>query len=86
MIDAGITDSESQEGIDFCVNHCPYEEGCIVMEGILTQTSTRLRKDTNKRKVWVLWQAGFSVKEIAHKMGMHERTVHRYIRVGRNLQ
>jgi len=86
MIEAGITDPNSQEGIDFCVNHCPYEEGCIVMEGRLTQTSTRLRREANKRKVWALWQAGFSVKEIAHKMGVHSSSVHKYIRVGRNLQ
>jgi len=79
MIDAGITDPNSQEGIDFCVYHCPYEGGCIVMDGKSKQDSASPRKAANRDKVWALWQLRTPIKDIARMLGVHERTVYRYI-------
>ncbi len=32
MIEAHITDSSSQEGINFCTDQCPYDDKCRLFE------------------------------------------------------
>lgn len=44
MIEAGIINPGSQEGIDFCVHWCPYPK-CIVMEGAEEEDGQKIGKE-----------------------------------------
>ena len=76
MIEAGIKDPESQEGIDFCLNHCPYDR-CIVFEA--EKSSATTRRDDRKARAWELYSKGYSRKEIAVIVGKSERSIERYL-------
>ncbi len=75
MRQAGITKPESQEGKEFCTGHCPYEEGCIVMEAPKQPGHTH-PKATQARHLHSL---GYSVPYISQVIGRSERTVQRYL-------
>ena len=79
MIEAGITDPNSQEGIGFCVNKCPYKEGCIVMES----GKTSVHKQERMRRAWALLDKGHSIAETASIMNLSYYTIQRYISVRR---
>jgi len=74
MLDEGITDPNSQEGIDFCVNKCPYKEGCIVMES----SRTTVHKQERMRRAWALLDKGHTISETASIMDLSYYTVQNY--------
>ena len=77
MKDAGITDPNKQEGIDFCVNSCPYDF-CVVMESEATviqlsyQRRVYIAQELRKRKV--------SVDDIVLILSVGVRDVRRYLK------
>jgi len=77
MAEAGITDPNSQEGIDFCVNHCPYDR-CVVMEGKI-RTPSKARKAERDARIISLYHKGWSPREIAKGMRLSERTAQRVL-------
>lgn len=77
MIDAGVSDPENQEGIDFCINHCPYEY-CVVLEFKLTEPQMKLKKRIAYAKA--LRNYKVSVDDIALILGMSVRNVLRYLK------
>ena len=79
MIDAGIEDPNSQEGIDFCVNKCPYDV-CIAFE--LGRGTSKLRRELRVAVVKEMQSRGVSVGYIASRIGVSVRTVRRYLEGG----
>ena len=76
MIEAGIKDASSKEGIDFCVGLCPYEKGCILFEPYTRHDKTRVRADFARR----LSQHGVSRNDILLIMHCCKRTLDRYLK------
>ena len=76
MQDAGITNPESQDGINLCIV-CPVEK-CVEDERPLHQINVRgrVRKATARK----LSKWGWSTKEIAERLGVDVGTVRKYIR------
>lgn len=72
MREAGIMNAESQDGIDFCVDHCPYDH-CVIAEPMVT-----IRQTVNA-EVRRMFKAGKSVQVIMEILNMSERTVRRII-------
>lgn len=78
MIEAGIIDPNSPEGMKFCLN-CPYPNHCIVFDNdsngkddkgkLVRATTAKSMKDR-----------GWSIEEIAKAMGKDVRTIKRYIK------
>ena len=77
---AGVDDPESQEGIDFCVNQCPYNDDCIAMTPVVEgmYVTTVLRANTAKE----LMRRGMSHEDIAKTMGVTTKTVYRLLEIG----
>lgn len=75
MKQEGISDPESEEGIDFCVERCPYPSGCILFETSHREQKLELMKEFSKR----LYNHGVSVKDISLITGRSTRTVRRYL-------
>ena len=73
MRKAGIKDPQSQEGIDFCVNDCPFPD-CLVTGGYS-------KKHERDERIRQMFYNGMKVKEIAQNIGVHERTVQRALKV-----
>jgi hypothetical protein len=71
MIDAGIDNPESQEGIDFCLE-CPYPE-CVVGKG--SGYEKRIRRQS---KAVSMLKSGISTSDIASSLGISVRQVERY--------
>lgn len=78
MEDAGISNPESQEGIDFCLE-CPYPSMICYEDGVPHTTTARRR---NQKRAKELEEAGFSIKGIAEILGKSERTIGRYLSNG----
>ena len=76
MKKTNITDPNSQEGIDFCTQQCPYKE-CVVMEG---NTLTWIKLTKEKSKARRLQKMGENKQEIAIILGKGIRTVERYLK------
>ena len=76
MIEAGIEDPDSQEGIDFCVNECPYDK-CIVFE--LGRSTSKLRRKLRAALAKEMQTQGYTAGEIALKIGVLVRTIKRYL-------
>lgn len=78
MIRAGIYDPESKEGIDFCLNYCPYD-CCVVFEREEAKRARKAREIANFCKAlrarWV------SVDDIALITGKSRGQVMRYLRL-----
>ena len=77
MIDAGIYDPESKDGIDFCVNFCPYEY-CVVLDYKVTACQLKRRGKANFARD--LKGHGVSVDDIALILDVQLRTVMRYLK------
>lgn len=76
MLDAGITDPESQDGKEFCTGECPYDR-CIVFEGRRKTTTKRLKAIVEARE---LEAQGLSTIEISKRLNKHYRTIRGYLR------
>lgn len=76
MVQAGVEDADSKEGIDFCVNSCPYPNGCILFDNLHSAAKTEGSTAFAKR----LHSAGISTRDIALILKLSERTVGRYLR------
>lgn len=76
MIEAGIKDPDSQEGIDFCVNQCPYDK-CIAFE--LGRGISKLRRELRKAMAKEMQTKGYTAGETALKIGVSVRTIQRYL-------
>ncbi len=77
MIEAGIADPEGKQGIDFCVSHCPYEDGCRLFEG-----KRNIRSEKKELKSVLndqLSRHRVSVDVISLIMHCSVRTVRRYL-------
>lgn len=74
MVEAGVYDPESKEGIDFCVNYCPYEN-CVIFENALVSKSQK-----RKRIAQGLRKHGVSVDDIVLILGVSRYSVMRYLR------
>ena len=79
MIEAGIKDPDSQEGIDFCVNECPYDK-CIVFE--LGRSTSKLRRKLRAALAKEMQTQGYTAVEIASEVRVSVRTVQRYLEGG----
>ena len=75
---AGIEDAESQKGIDFCTQKCPYAR-CIVFEE-RTPSKYQIIKVDRVRRAKLLRERGFSVSRIATQLGVSKITAMRYLR------
>lgn len=77
MLTAGITSPESNDGKQFCVEHCPYP-CCIVAESVHSFRANTRRATARKAMIKMLahWM---TVNEIASYMGISSRTVRRAI-------
>ena len=75
MIDKGIEDPNGQEGIDFCVECCPYPDYCVAVEEPISVTRTADRVKWAKR----LRSKKISIDDIALIMGIPRRTLFRYL-------
>ena len=73
---AKITNPESQAGIDFCTESCPYPE-CIVFEG---NTLYKIEITREKTKAKKLQKKGMTAEEIAAVLGKSIRTVEKYLK------
>ncbi len=78
MADAGVTNPESQSGIDFCTSKCPYDH-CVVMEPMIT--SQNLVRITNIRWAKELRTQGMLIKDIAIRIGVTPHTISTYLRL-----
>jgi len=77
MKDAGIDDAEKQEGIDFCINACPYEV-CMVVENPANSQQRKITK--NKRIARELRERQVSIDDIAAILSVSEMSVRRYLK------
>lgn len=73
MVKLAIVDPDSEEGIMFCVEHCPYPR-CVVFEGKITHRELEAER---VRKVKQFRIHGVSVKDIALVLGISKRSVQR---------
>lgn len=73
MKEAGITDPDSYEGIQFCTKHCPYPD-CIAFSG--GADIIKMREDEAKR----LKTNGYSIARIAKELRISRSTVENYLR------
>jgi len=69
----GISDPDSQEAIRFCVERCPYSD-CIAVERSLKPSPQR----TDRERALEMARAGVPIAEIAARLHVSERTVHRW--------
>ncbi len=77
MIGAGVYSADSQEGIDFCVDYCPYDY-CVVMEHQVTTAQVKRNKKVAFAKD--LRQHKVSVADIALIMSLNPYTVRGYLK------
>ena len=73
---AKITNPDSQAGIDFCTQKCPYN-GCIVFEG---DTPYRMKISQEKSRAIQLQKEGMTNREISEILGKSPKTVIRYLK------
>jgi len=76
LIDAGIINPESKEGIKFCVNKCPYEF-CVVMEQAKVANRMKLKGMEDFAKA--CYRAGVSQEDIGLILGRGKYTIRKYI-------
>jgi hypothetical protein len=83
MIDAGITDPESREGIQFCTgakdeeSRCPYDSCIIAGDGRALTSERAVRKSVLAKE---LFYKGVSRVDIALMMDTDIKTIGRYLR------
>jgi len=77
MKEASITDPESQRGIDFCIEKCPFDH-CVVMEPVTSQVS--IKRIENIRRAKEMHRKKMTVKAIAKELGVSIGTVFIYLK------
>ena len=77
MVEAGVYDPEKREGIDFCVNHCPYTF-CVVMEN--DETIAQRKKRRNSDLAIRLRVHRVTIEDIALILHASSRNVHRWLK------
>ena len=70
MVDADITDAESQAGKDFCMEQCPYPK-CIVMEHRTRELNVFMAKEFLKQ--------GLTIDYISKQLGKTTTTILEYL-------
>lgn len=81
MVREGVYDPDSQEGINFCVNYCPYECCVVFEEKAITGESNRKRQKNQRKKfARSLHGYGVSVTDIALILRVSEQTVEKYFK------
>ncbi|KKL95697.1 hypothetical protein LCGC14_1851990 [marine sediment metagenome] len=78
MVKVGITDPESQAGIEFCTDCCPYSY-CVIFEG--KNSTRRVRQEGKITVARKLTSHDVSVEDIALILDISLRTVYRYLRL-----
>ena len=78
MRDAGIIPN-SQEEINFCVEQCPYKEGCVVVESSVVSNLKYAESKKRRALAKSLFVQGKLKKEIASILKVDYRTVLRYL-------
>ena len=76
MEEAGITDPESQAGIDFCIDHCPYDHCVIAEPQVASSTVKAIAKRRLARK---LYEQGRTVGDIAQILSTKAVTIREYL-------
>lgn len=79
MIEAGITDAASKEGLDFCIDKCRYPNGCILFDSFI-----QVEKRKEDRRILILFAKRLhwhkvSTADIALILQVSQRQVERYI-------
>ena len=77
MAKEGITNSESQEGINFCVDRCPYD-CCVIAEPIVSKKGV-VKLSIVKRAKELKERWGYDAERISRILGVSKRTVRRYL-------
>lgn len=77
MTEDGVSDPESQEGIDFCVFSCPYDH-CVIAEPIVSSWAIKIQE--RKAIIGKLNKEGYSTKEISQLLEISESIVKRNLR------
>ena len=77
MKDTEIENPESKEGIDFCVNSCPYEY-CVVFESKGNTKHSQTLEAIRLAKA--LRAHGVSIKDIALILGKKKGTISLYLK------
>lgn len=76
MTEKGVTDPESQSGIDFCTQECPYDF-CVVFES----DAVNINKAKGRRKIaMILRSHKMELDDIALVLGININTVRRYFK------
>jgi len=83
MLEAGIEDPESQSGIDFCTDSCPYDY-CVMEEKRIQNRPRDIQSQLRRSKAITLNKQGKTTTEIANILGITKRTVNAYLRRNRN--
>lgn len=72
--EAGILNPESRKGIDFCINKCPYPDGCIVLEQPAGRQSYKQKRLEAVRKL-----GSPSALDVSKMFGVSLRTAQKYL-------
>lgn len=75
MTEAGVEDPESEDGIRFCTDKCPYPF-CVVFESSSVKEAATRRADFAKR----LHRHGVSIKDIALILNQKRTTIQGYLK------
>ena len=76
MVEAGITDPDSPEGIEYCTERCPYPDGCVVAN----ERVGKSKKELEIAKARKLHEDGMSLEEIAAMTKRCSMTIRRYLK------
>ena len=72
MVEVGIKDADSKEGIEFC-GVCPFSDCMLFREG----TGCREERD---KEIKERWESMKTYREIAEEFGLTEKTIGKIIR------
>ena len=72
MVEAGILDPDSYDGIQFCTKQCPYPD-CIAFSG--DAAIIRMREDEARR----LQDNGYSISQISRELHIARSTIVNYL-------
>ena len=81
MIKKGIENPDNQEGIDFCVNECPYS-CCVLYEEKKSSKTTYTAKERRKKAI-ILREHDVSIEDISLISGVSYQTVRKYLKNAR---